>query len=90
MVIIWVAPVSPVMVLKPLWNNVAKNIPNTFHYFRAKYFPSFRNFASTVLDTVTQPECITLQETFNTDNEPATNNYSQNKLLSFARLPKNI
>ena len=30
-----------------------KYLPTTFHHFRAKYFPSFRNFAPRILDTVT-------------------------------------
>ena len=37
-------------------------LSTTFHYFRAKHFSSFRDFASLVFDIVTTPGSFTLQK----------------------------
>ena len=56
-----------------------KYFSTKFHYFASKYFSSFRNFASPVLDTVMSPGAHTLQNPLILYKKPNTNTYSQNK-----------
>ena len=57
-----------------------KKKSTTFHFFCAKYFSSFRNLVSVILDTVTSPGAHTLQDRYYIPNLITKNTYSKNKL----------
>ena len=58
-----------------------KYFSTKFHHFRAKYFSSFRNFPSLVLDTVMSPELI-LYRSLLIYVKHTKNNYSQHKFAT--------